>query len=229
MARGIASLRLDLRSRPCPPGQGHGHERPGPRRRTRPCHARFRRGGERHHGCHLLGGGRRHPRLAMTRTAAQRAVRRPRQAPPSSHLQSRPRHRGLGVSRAMPKSRPQSRVPRDHALCSDEAMDLPLPFVIRESTHRIHDPLTRAKLARLGEALVGKHCRRSSEAFSGGRRSPMPETRNLPLSRRRSRPERLPRSSTPADLGSRCSRSQRARDEPICRAVAPRLGLACAR
>jgi SAM-dependent methyltransferase len=33
-------------------------------------------------------------------------------------------------------------------------MDLPRPFVIRESTHRIHDPLTPAKLARLGEALL---------------------------------------------------------------------------
>jgi SAM-dependent methyltransferase len=33
-------------------------------------------------------------------------------------------------------------------------MDLPGPFVIRESTHRIHDPLTPAKLARLGEALL---------------------------------------------------------------------------
>jgi hypothetical protein len=39
-------------------------------------------------------------------------------------------------------------------VCSDEAMDLPRPFVIRESTHRIHDPLTPAKLARLGEALL---------------------------------------------------------------------------
>jgi SAM-dependent methyltransferase len=33
-------------------------------------------------------------------------------------------------------------------------MDLPRPFVIRESTHRIHNPLTSAKLARLGEALL---------------------------------------------------------------------------
>ncbi len=33
-------------------------------------------------------------------------------------------------------------------------MDLPRPFVIRESTHRIHDPLTPTKLARLGEALL---------------------------------------------------------------------------
>lgn len=33
-------------------------------------------------------------------------------------------------------------------------MDLPRPFVIRERTHRIHDPLTPAKLARLGEALL---------------------------------------------------------------------------
>jgi SAM-dependent methyltransferase len=33
-------------------------------------------------------------------------------------------------------------------------MDLPRHFVIRESTHRIHNPLTRAKLARLGEALL---------------------------------------------------------------------------
>ncbi len=33
-------------------------------------------------------------------------------------------------------------------------MDLARPFVIRESTHRIHDPLTPAKLARLGEALL---------------------------------------------------------------------------
>ena len=33
-------------------------------------------------------------------------------------------------------------------------MDLPRHFVIRESTHRIHDPLTPAKLARLGEALL---------------------------------------------------------------------------
>lgn len=33
-------------------------------------------------------------------------------------------------------------------------MDLPRPFVIRESTHRIHNPLTPAKLARLGEALL---------------------------------------------------------------------------
>ena len=33
-------------------------------------------------------------------------------------------------------------------------MDLPRPFVIRESTHRIHDPLIPAKLARLGEALL---------------------------------------------------------------------------
>jgi SAM-dependent methyltransferase len=33
-------------------------------------------------------------------------------------------------------------------------MDLPRPFVIRESTHRIHDPLTSAKLAGLGEALL---------------------------------------------------------------------------
>ena len=33
-------------------------------------------------------------------------------------------------------------------------MDLPRPFVIRESTHRIHDPLTPAKLSRLGEALL---------------------------------------------------------------------------
>jgi SAM-dependent methyltransferase len=33
-------------------------------------------------------------------------------------------------------------------------MDLPRPFVIRESTHRIHNPLTPLKLARLGEALL---------------------------------------------------------------------------
>ncbi len=33
-------------------------------------------------------------------------------------------------------------------------MDLPRPFVIRESTHRIHDPFTPAKLIRLGEALL---------------------------------------------------------------------------
>ncbi len=33
-------------------------------------------------------------------------------------------------------------------------MDLPRPFVIRESTHRIHNPLTPAKLARLGAALL---------------------------------------------------------------------------
>lgn len=33
-------------------------------------------------------------------------------------------------------------------------VDLPRPFVIRESTHRIHNPLTPAKLARLGEALL---------------------------------------------------------------------------
>jgi SAM-dependent methyltransferase len=33
-------------------------------------------------------------------------------------------------------------------------MDLPRPFVIRESTHRIHDPLTPEKLARLGESLL---------------------------------------------------------------------------
>jgi SAM-dependent methyltransferase len=33
-------------------------------------------------------------------------------------------------------------------------MDLPRHFVIRESTHRIHNPLTPAKLARLGEALL---------------------------------------------------------------------------
>ena len=33
-------------------------------------------------------------------------------------------------------------------------MDLPRPFVIRESTHRIHNPMTPAKLARLGEALL---------------------------------------------------------------------------
>lgn len=33
-------------------------------------------------------------------------------------------------------------------------MDLPREFVIRESTHRIHDPLTPTKLARLGEALL---------------------------------------------------------------------------
>jgi SAM-dependent methyltransferase len=33
-------------------------------------------------------------------------------------------------------------------------MDLPRHFVIRESSHRIHDPLTPAKLARLGEALL---------------------------------------------------------------------------
>jgi len=33
-------------------------------------------------------------------------------------------------------------------------MDLPRHFVIRESTHRIHDPLTPAKLSRLGEALL---------------------------------------------------------------------------
>ncbi|HXW82642.1 MAG TPA: methyltransferase domain-containing protein [Acidimicrobiales bacterium] len=33
-------------------------------------------------------------------------------------------------------------------------MDLPRQFVIRESTHRIHNPLTPAKLARLGEALL---------------------------------------------------------------------------
>ena len=42
----------------------------------------------------------------------------------------------------------------ERAVCSDKAMDLPQPFVIRESTHRIHDPLTPAKLARLGEALL---------------------------------------------------------------------------
>ena len=34
-----------------------------------------------------------------------------------------------------------------------EAIDHPRPFVIRESTHRIHDPLIPGKLARLGEAL----------------------------------------------------------------------------
>lgn len=33
-------------------------------------------------------------------------------------------------------------------------MDLPRHFVIRESTHRIHDPLSPAKMARLGEALL---------------------------------------------------------------------------
>ena len=33
-------------------------------------------------------------------------------------------------------------------------MDLPRHFVIRESTHRIHDPLTPTKLARLGDALL---------------------------------------------------------------------------
>jgi SAM-dependent methyltransferase len=33
-------------------------------------------------------------------------------------------------------------------------MDIPRQFVIRESTHRIHDPLTPTKLARLGEALL---------------------------------------------------------------------------
>jgi SAM-dependent methyltransferase len=33
-------------------------------------------------------------------------------------------------------------------------MDVPRPFVIRESTHRIHNPLTAAKLARFGEALL---------------------------------------------------------------------------
>jgi SAM-dependent methyltransferase len=35
-------------------------------------------------------------------------------------------------------------------------VDLPRPFVIRESTHRIHNPLTPTKLARLGEALLLK-------------------------------------------------------------------------
>jgi SAM-dependent methyltransferase len=40
------------------------------------------------------------------------------------------------------------------AVCSDEGMDLPRHFVVRESTHRIHDPLTPTKLARLGEALL---------------------------------------------------------------------------
>jgi SAM-dependent methyltransferase len=41
-----------------------------------------------------------------------------------------------------------------------ETPDLPRSFVIREGTHRIHDPLTPAKLARLGEALLlepGQH------------------------------------------------------------------------
>jgi SAM-dependent methyltransferase len=33
-------------------------------------------------------------------------------------------------------------------------MDLPRHFVIRERAHRIHNPLTPAKLARLGEALL---------------------------------------------------------------------------
>lgn len=33
-------------------------------------------------------------------------------------------------------------------------MDLPRHFVIRESAHRIHDPLIPAKLARLGEAIL---------------------------------------------------------------------------
>jgi SAM-dependent methyltransferase len=37
---------------------------------------------------------------------------------------------------------------------SDGAMDLPRHFVIRESTHRIHETLTPSKLARLGEALL---------------------------------------------------------------------------
>ena len=32
-------------------------------------------------------------------------------------------------------------------------MDLPRIFTIRESDHRIHNPLTAAKLAALGEAL----------------------------------------------------------------------------
>jgi hypothetical protein len=32
-------------------------------------------------------------------------------------------------------------------------MDLPRIFTIRESTHRIHNPLTADKLAALGEAL----------------------------------------------------------------------------
>jgi 2-polyprenyl-3-methyl-5-hydroxy-6-metoxy-1,4-benzoquinol methylase len=40
------------------------------------------------------------------------------------------------------------------ATWSSDGMDLPLPFVIRESTHRIHDPLTPAELAGLGEALL---------------------------------------------------------------------------
>ncbi len=54
----------------------------------------------------------------------------------------------------MASSRQQNQVRRGHTVCSDEAMDLPRPFVIRESTHRIHEPLTLAKLARLGEALL---------------------------------------------------------------------------
>lgn len=36
----------------------------------------------------------------------------------------------------------------------DETMDIPRPFVIRESAHRIHNPLSPAKLAHLGEAIL---------------------------------------------------------------------------
>ena len=45
-------------------------------------------------------------------------------------------------------------VHRPDSVCSDGVVELPRHFVIRESTHRIHDPLTPAKLARLGEALL---------------------------------------------------------------------------
>jgi SAM-dependent methyltransferase len=64
------------------------------------------------------------------------------------------RPQGLASGHALAASRQQDRVRRGYAVCLDEAMDLPRPFVIRESTHRIHDPLTPAKLARLGEALL---------------------------------------------------------------------------
>jgi hypothetical protein len=49
--------------------------------------------------------------------------------------------------------RPQNRVRKGHTVCSDEVMDIPRPFVIRESTHRIHDPLTLASC--LGATWIG--------------------------------------------------------------------------
>src|SRR4051812_20545357 len=54
---------------------------------------------------------------------------------------------------APPSDRERKSGARVRVLCSDEAMDLPRPFVIRESTHRIHDPLTPAKTTTSPESV----------------------------------------------------------------------------